>query len=167
MNTVLTALNILRTKFNLSSQPITEGLTHVTELTGLRGRWEQLRTQPTVICDTGHNVGGWQYLAPQIAAQPCRHRRIVFGMVDDKDIDTVMHLLPRDAVYYWVQPTSKRAFPADKVTEEAERAGLKGRNCGSVANGYRQALADATPDDFIFVGGSSYVVADLLALNDF
>lgn len=167
MNTVLTALNILRKKFNLSSQPITEGLTHVTELTGLRGRWEQLRTQPTVICDTGHNVGGWQYLAPQIAAQPCRHRRIVFGMVDDKDIDSVMHLLPRDAVYYWVQPTSKRAFPADKVTEEAERAGLKGRNCGSVANGYRQALADATPDDFIFVGGSSYVVADLLALNDF
>ena len=108
------------------------------------------------------NLPGELNLLDMIQSEPSFVRPLI-----PADIDTVMHLLPRDAVYYWVQPTSKRAFPADKVTEEAERAGLKGRNCGSVANGYRQALADATPDDFIFVGGSSYVVADLLALNDF
>lgn len=166
-NTVLHALNILTTKFKIANENIAFGMAHVAELTGLRGRWEQVRRQPRVVCDTGHNVGGWQYLSPQISSQPCRRLRIVFGMVDDKDIDTVMKLLPHNAVYYWVQATSKRAFPSAKVTEEGKRAGLDGIDCGAVANGYSHALADAAPDDFIFVGGSSYIVADFLALNHF
>lgn len=166
-NTVLHALNILTTKFKIANENIAFGMGHVAELTGLRGRWEQVRRQPRVVCDTGHNVGGWQYLSHQISSQPCRRLRIVFGMVDDKDIDTVMKLLPHNAVYYWVQATSKRAFPSAKVTEEGKRAGLDGTDCGAVANGYSHALADAAPDDFIFVGGSSYIVADFLALNHF
>ena len=85
-------------------------------------------------------------------------------MVDDKDINTVMSLLPKNAVYYWAQPTSKRAFQADKVAELGKRHHLEGTNCGSVANAYHKAMADAAPDDFVFIGGSSYVVADLLAL---
>ncbi|MDY4410009.1 MAG: folylpolyglutamate synthase/dihydrofolate synthase family protein [Prevotella sp.] len=166
-NTVLHALNLLKTKFHITDDNIAYGMAHVVELTGLRGRWEQVRQQPRVVCDTGHNVGGWQYLGKQIAAQPCRQLRIVFGMVDDKDIHTVMQLLPRKAVYYWVQATSKRAFPSAKVAEEGKKAGLNGADYGSVANGYQHALADAASDDFIFVGGSSYIVADFLALNHF
>ena len=146
---------------------IYKGIGQVCELTGLTGRWQTLRHAPLVICDTGHNVGGWQYLAPQIAAVPCRQRRIVFGMVDDKDIDTVMALLPKDALYYWCQASSKRAIPADRVAALGEAHQLQGHNAGSVAEAYHEALGDAAPDDFIFVGGSSYVVADLLSLNDF
>lgn len=164
MNTVLTAARFLKERFSISDENMTRGLANVCRLTGLRGRWETLCEKPRVVCDTGHNVGGWQCLASQIKRQPCKTLRIVFGMVDDKDIDTVMGMLPKNAVYYWAQPTSKRAFCADKVAELGERHGLKGINCGSVANAYHKALADADSNDFIFVGGSSYVVADLLAL---
>lgn len=167
MNTILTAVRLLKDEFHLSNNTVREALSQVSELTGLRGRWEKLREKPLVVCDTGHNVGGWQYLAPQIAAVPCKTRRIVFGMVDDKDIDTVLTLLPGDAVYYWVQASSKRAIPSDKVQQLAEAHHLKGENCGSVAEGYARALQEADDGDFIFVGGSSYVVADLLAINHF
>ena len=132
---------------------------------GLNGRWQTLREQPLVICDTGHNPAAWEYLAPQIAAQKCRQLRIVFGMVDDKDIDTVLALLPKNAVYYFTQASTHRAIPADRVAEKAAAHNLHGSTFDSVAEAYRQALANAAPDDFIFVGGSSYVVADLLSDN--
>ena len=90
-------------------------------------------------------------------------KRIVFGMVDDKDIDTVMGMLPKDAVYYWTQPTSKRAFPVEKVAQTALTHHLNGLTIRDVDSAYRQALNDASNEDFIFVGGSSYVVADLLS----
>lgn len=165
MNTILTAMPIIRSKFNVSNDAVRKGLANVCSLTGLCGRWERLQVNPTVVCDTGHNVGGWQYLAPQIEAQKCRQLRIVFGMVDDKDINTVMSLLPKNAIYYWVQATSKRAIPSAKVAEMGKEHGLKGDDCGSVADAYRRALADADADDFIFVGGSSYIVADLLSIK--
>lgn len=166
MNTVLTAMPILQEKFSINDEDVKEALAHVCKLTGLRGRWETLHKMPHVVCDTGHNVGGWQYLAPQIEQQPCKTLRIVFGMVDDKDINTVMEMLPKNAVYYWAQPTSKRAFSADKVAELGAKHHLKGTNCGSISSAYHKVLAEADKDDFIFVGGSSYVVADLLAMPD-
>lgn len=132
---------------------------------GLMGRWQTLRTEPLVICDTGHNPAAWVYLAPQIAAQKCRQLRIVFGMVDDKDLDTVLAMLPKNAVYYFTQAASHRAVPAELVAEKAAAHELHGTTYSSVAEAYLQALADAAPDDFIFVGGSSYVVADLLSNN--
>lgn len=178
-NTVLTAcMQLLNRNVIRNTESIARGFANVCESTGLMGRWQKLREHPTVICDTGHNVGGWQYLAPQIAAQKCRNRRIVFGMVDDKDLDKVLGLMPRDAVFYWTQPSSKRAFPVEKVAQEAEKQGLHGRTFPTVKEAYAAALADSTgetadttaesdvaqtQDDFIFVGGSSYVVADLLS----
>lgn len=165
MNTVLTALGCLRQKFDISDEAVKHGLANVCRLTGLRGRWETLRLNPRVVCDTGHNVGGWQYLAPQVAAQKCATLRIVFGMVDDKDISTVMSMLPKDAVYYWAQASSKRAFPSAKVATIGLEHGLNGTDCGSVADAYGKALADSAADDFIFVGGSSYIVADLLSIK--
>ena len=163
-NTVLTACMELMNKNVIRDvDSVAKGFANVCESTGLMGRWQKLKDQPKVICDTGHNVGGWQYLAPQIAAQKCKTRRIVFGMVDDKDIDKVLSMMPRDAVFYWTQPSNKRAFPVEKVAEEAGKQGLSGRSFHSVKEAYNAALEDSEPEDFIFVGGSSYVVADLLS----
>ena len=162
-NTVLTAIQELRRQgFPISDAHVAEGLSHVCDLTGLTGRWQRVGDHPTVICDTGHNVGGWQYLSQQIAMQPCKTRRIVFGMVDDKDIETVIDMLPRDAVYYFTRPSSKRAFDENHVAAIGHAHGLKGESYPTVAEAYHAAMEDAHADDFIFVGGSSYVVADFL-----
>lgn len=126
------------------------------------GRWQTIQNKPKVVCDTGHNVGGWQYLSQQIQAQPCRKLRIVFGMVDDKDIDAVMELLPENAVYYWTQADNHRAIAADVVAQKAIAHQLKGTSYSKVVDAYQHALQDADKEDFIFVGGSSYVVADFL-----
>ena len=170
--TILTALKVLReSKTNLvpslshSLVPTTirNGLANVCKNTGLMGRWQTILERPKVICDTGHNVGGWQYLSKQIAAEPCRQLRIVFGMVDDKDIDAVMELLPKHAVFYWTQADNHRAIPAETVAQKAESHQLNGRIYNKVSDAYHAAIADASPDDFIFVGGSSYLVADFLS----
>ena len=160
--TILCAVNSLKDVFTIPEEAIKKGMAHVCELTGLTGRWQTLQTRPLVICDTGHNVGGWQYLAEQIKAQTCKTLRIVFGMVDDKDINTVMQLLPKQAVYYFTQASSHRAIPVHKVQEIAKAHQLEGMTFSNVKDAYQQALSDAHPDDFIFVGGSSYLVADLL-----
>ena len=151
-----------RGRGRVSSLAIKNGLLHVCKNTGLMGRWQTIQEQPKVICDTGHNVGGWQYLSKQIAAEPCQQLRIVFGMVDDKDIDTVMSLLPKYAVYYWTQADNHRAIPAETVAQKASNHNLKGRIYNKVEEAYLAALTDASPNDFIFVGGSSYIVADFL-----
>ena len=162
MNTILNAVKYLTLVKNEGTS-IKYGISHVTELTGLMGRWQKIQDKPLVICDTGHNVGGWQYLAPQIKAQACRQLRIVFGMVDDKDVTTVMKMLPKDAIYYWTQATTKRAIKVEKIAELGTSLGLNGNVYPSVNKAFKAALADAAEDDFIFVGGSSYIVADFLS----
>lgn len=165
MNTVLTAVEELRRQgIALSESDVEQGIAAVSGLTGLMGRWQRLRERPLAVCDTGHNVGGWNYLVGQIKAQACRRLRIVFGMVDDKDIDRILAMLPREADFYWTQASSHRAIPAAQVAGKAAAIGLRGRSYATVGEAWQQALADASPEDFIFVGGSSYVVADLLAL---
>lgn len=165
MNTVLTAVEELhRQGIALSESDVEQGIAAVSGLTGLMGRWQRLRERPLAVCDTGHNVGGWNYLVGQIKAQPCHRLRIVFGMVDDKDIDRILAMLPREADFYWTQASSHRAIPAAQVAGKAAAIGLRGRSYATVGEAWQQALADASPEDFIFVGGSSYVVADLLAL---
>lgn len=168
MNTLLAAIKLLRQKGIIrKKESFFQGINHVRELTGLAGRWQQLRKQPLVICDTGHNVGGWQYLARQIKAQTCEQLRIVFGMVDDKDIDTVMDLLPKNAIYYWTQATSHRAIPAMDIKRKGDVRQLCGTCFDTVEAAYQKALNDAGKNDFIFVGGSSYIVADLLSIGIF
>ena len=162
--TILCAISHL--PLSISPSSVKEGLSHVVELTGLMGRWQTIREHPTVICDTGHNVGGWQYLSQQIKSQPCKNLHIVFGMVDDKDIDTVMNMLPTNATYYFTQAQTKRAIPANIVEEKGKEHHLKGYVFPQVADAYKAALHHANEDDFIFVGGSSYIVADFLTLYD-
>lgn len=163
MNTILCACNILK-QMNIikNDDIIAKGLSNICKNTGLLGRWQTIQNNPTVVCDTGHNVGGWNYLAPQIKRQQCNQLRIVFGMVDDKDIDSVMCLLPKNAIYYWTQAESKRAIKAERVAELAIKHDLRGEIFDNVEVAYTKALKDSNNDDFVFVGGSSYVVADLL-----
>ena len=163
MNTILHAVVELQSLGILKHQnSISDGLAHVCAYTGLQGRWQQLGQQPRVVCDTGHNVAAWEYLGKQIEKQPCKQLRIVFGMVDDKDIDHVLRLMPSRATFYFTRAQSKRAIPETAVKEKAACHGLEGRCFATVAEAYKQALADSSKDDLIFVGGSSYVVADLL-----
>lgn len=161
--TILRAVERLReTPFTVTDEEVRQGFADVCPSTGLMGRWQQLREHPTVICDTGHNVGAWQHLSRQLKAQECQHLRIVFGMVDDKDIHTVMGMLPKEAILYYTRADSKRAIPETTVQDIGRRQGLAGNAYPTVAQAFESALADASDDDLIFVGGSSYVVADLL-----
>ena len=138
----------------------------MTELTGLMGRWQRLRERPTVVCDTGHNVGGMAYLARQLRAQHCRRLRIVLGMVNDKDVRGVLALLPQEADYYYAQASVRRALPATEMARLGHEAGLRGSAWLDVPAAVRAALKESLPEDFIFVGGSTFVVADLLANRD-
>lgn len=163
-NTVLSAVRALETMRIISrAEDVREGFRHIKELTGLLGRWQYLGTKPTIVCDTGHNLGGWEYLSEQIKAQPYSTLRIVFGMVNDKDIDSVMALLPREAVYYFTRANSKRALSETVVKAKGEEHGLQGECFADVKTAFEKTKSDASPDDFIFVGGSSYIVADLLS----
>ena len=163
MNTILCACNILK-QINIIKDDhfIIKGLANICKNTGLMGRWQTIQTKPKVVCDTGHNVAGWNYLAPQIKRQKCNQLRIVFGMVDDKDIDSVMELLPKNATYYWTQAETKRAIKVERVAELALQHELNGKIFNNVKDAYTKALNDSAADDFVFVGGSSYIVADLL-----
>ena len=165
--TILAALKVLRQTMTISDEAIRNGFGHVCELTGLRGRWEKLGEAPLVICDTGHNLAGWKYLATQINDVDAQVKHIVFGMVDDKDVEHVLQLL-RDKLkngvkFYRTQPSTKRAIPVEKLRDTALKYNLHGEMYHSVKEAYMTAKANAKNDDFVFIGGSSYVVADLLS----
>ncbi len=157
--TILCAAALL----GLLETDIRKGMENVCELTGLTGRWQKIQEQPLVICDTGHNVAGWEYLSQQLAQQTCKQLRIVFGMVDDKDIQKVMEMLPKHAIYYFTKASTKRAIPETKVKAIGDSLGLNSQTFPAVQEAYDTAMSDASPEDFIFIGGSSYVVADFLA----
>ncbi len=127
------------------------------------GRWQRTADRPLTVCDTGHNGGGFAYISEQLKSQRCKTLRVVFGMVDDKDIDNVLSMLPENAVYYLTQADVKRALSADILMTKAKEAGLKNTKCfKDVPTAYMAAREEADDDDFIFVGGSSYIVADFL-----
>lgn len=161
--TILTAIDVLREAgLQISQDSVRDGFAHVSELTGLMGRWQCLGTNPTIICDTGHNIGGWQYLGEQLR-EVNGHVRIVMGMVGDKDVNAVLQLLPPDATYYFTQASVQRAMPVAEFATLAAQHGLHGNQYDSVKDAFQAARADASPDDFIFVGGSTFIVADLLS----
>lgn len=168
-NTILNAVNILRqTGICISKENVLNGFKNVCKTTGLRGRWQIIGKEPLIICDTGHNVGGFEYLSKQITAklQTHKHTRIVFGMVNDKDIDGVLKMLPKEASYYFCKASVKRALDEHVLTEKAIAFGLKGKTFTNVKEAYISALHDSEAEDFIFVGGSSFIVADLLTYLD-
>ncbi len=164
LRTLLTALPLLKKAgYRLDGQAVRHGFAHVVELTGLMGRWQKLHEHPTVVCDTGHNTGGIRYVAEQLLQQPCHTLRIVIGMVNDKDIDGVLALLPHNAVYYFTRASVKRALPEHELAKRAHEAGLMGNCYPDVPTAVRAVQKESLPEDFIFVGGSNFIVADLLA----
>lgn len=163
-NTVLNAVKVLKNNnlIKLSDNSVRQGFKQVSTSTGLLGRWQCIQKSPATYCDTGHNVGGWTYLSQQLAQQNCEQMRIVFGMVNDKDLSTIIQMLPQKAHYYWTQPSCQRAFPVEKVAQLGRENHLHGKAFPTVSDAYQAAMHDADAQDFIFIGGSSYVVADLL-----
>lgn len=161
--TVLTAVARLRELgYHISDSSVYEAFAHVTRLTGLMGRWQQLQSSPRLICDTGHNTGGMQYIARQLQDEHYGTLRIVIGMVNDKDISGVLSMLPKEAVYYFTRASVPRALPQDKLVELAAKAGLKGTSYPTVEQAVKTAQKESRPEDLIFVGGSTFIVADLL-----
>lgn len=163
LQTILCAVaQLIKAGYEIGETDISNGLLHVTSNTGLMGRWQTLQQEPTVICDTGHNVGGISYVAKQLREQKFDTLRIVFGMVGDKDVNSVLALMPQDATYYFCQASVRRSMPSSELAELAQKHGLHGTTFGTVAEAYDSALKEAKCSDLVFVGGSSYVVADLM-----
>lgn len=165
-NTVLMAVKALRDlDFRLSDEAVKEGFANVCGLTGLAGRWMRLGDEPLRVCDTGHNPGGWHFLSSQIAGLPgCKH--IVVGFVGDKDVDEIVREIARynsGARFYFTAPSCHRRLPEDELLSLARRAGLDGQTFASVSEAFKKALAEAGKGDSIFIGGSNYVIGELLA----
>ena len=138
-------------------------LSKVCTLTGLRGRWEQIREKPLTICDTGHNITGVQAVVEQLKKQSYRQLHIVWGMVNDKDIREVLRILPPSAFYYFTQASIPRAMDATELQREALKFGLAGKAFPTVKDAVKQAESLILNDDLLFIGGSTFVVADYLA----
>ncbi|MBP7152416.1 MAG: bifunctional folylpolyglutamate synthase/dihydrofolate synthase [Paludibacteraceae bacterium] len=162
--TVLTAVDQLRkTNFEITEINLKEGLEKVIEKTGLQGRWQIISSSPKIIADTGHNPGGITFVSQQLKTQQYRTLRMVFGMVNDKDIDTVLTLLPKNGVYYFTQAKIKRAFPSEDLLQKGQLAGLNGKAFSTIEEAIKVALNEADKEDLIFIGGSNYVVGEALS----
>lgn len=162
--TILNALLLLREYgLNIPDVAVKKGFARVCELTGLMGRWQRISEQPLTVCDTGHNPGGFEYISRQIEAQEAKTKHIVVGMVGDKDVKHSLAMLPKDATYYFTQATVKRALPYIEMAQIGEELGLHGAAYPSVIDAYNAARHSAKDGDFIYIGGSNFIVADLLA----
>ena len=165
--TVLTAVEELqKLGFAIYREDVKNGLENVIPLTNLQGRWQVISHKPTVVLDTGHNKGGIENIVHQLKKQHYEKLRIVIGMVKDKDISGVLSLLPRDAVYYFTNAATERALPALKLKEQAERTGLNGKAYSTVEQAVKLALEEAGEKDFVFIGGSNFVVGVALPVFD-
>jgi dihydrofolate synthase / folylpolyglutamate synthase len=160
---VLKAVELLRMAgWEIPDEALYRGLAAVKELTGLMGRWQVLGANPRIVCDTGHNEDGIRQVAEQIRQTSYRKLHIVLGVVADKEPDCVLALLPREAVYYFCRADIPRAMDPELLKGKAAEAGLTGDVYDSVPAAFDAARAAAGQDDFIFVGGSTFVVAEIL-----
>jgi dihydrofolate synthase/folylpolyglutamate synthase len=163
VKTVLAAVDELRKQgFIITDKHITEALKQVKTLTGLRGRWDTLSHHPLVICDTGHNPEGIAEVMKNIAATPHDQLHFVMGMVNDKDHSKVLDMLPKDAIYYFCRPDIPRGLEAESLRLKAESYGLHGSVYESVPTAFLVAKQAAQPNDLVFVGGSTFVVAEII-----
>jgi dihydrofolate synthase/folylpolyglutamate synthase len=135
---------------------------NVVENTGLLGRWQILRENPKVMCDTAHNSEGLTLVLEQVKQQEYKTLHIVLGFVKEKNLDALLPLFPKDAVYYFARPDIPRGMDVEILEKKASKAGLKGRIHDSIPNAYKAALNKAAKDDFIYIGGSTFTVAEVL-----
>ena len=161
--TVLCAINILKNDaIPIPTKAVYRGFRYVVENTGLMGRWQIVGQNPKIVIDTGHNEAGIKYITQQLQSEKYEKLHIVFGMVNDKDITSVLKLLPQKALYYFTQANIPRALDANLLAKQAAEHNLKGEVYKTVDEAFSAAKRQATKKDFIFVGGSTFVVAEAL-----
>lgn len=162
--TVIQAIRVLQSQnqFLISEENIINGLKNVIKNTGLQGRWQQLGENPKVICDTAHNKQGLEIVLNQVSKQDFEQLHVVLGVVNDKDLDDILPLFPKNAKYYFCRPNIPRGLDATILQQNAHRFSLIGNAYNSVSEAYQAALKSATKNDFIYVGGSTFVVAEIL-----
>ena len=163
--TVLTAIQELtKLGYKIPNHAVYNGFANVVELTGLMGRWQTLQQKPRVVCDTGHNEHGVKYIVEQLTMESYDRLHIVFGMANDKDASTILSMMPKNAIYYFTQASVDRALDVNILAESASRHELKGNRYSNVESALESAKENANENDFIFIGGSSFIVADALTL---
>lgn len=160
---VLSVIDLLNDLgFDVSKKNVMEGIKNVVTQTGLLGRWQVLSESPFVVADCGHNEAGIKEVVDQIIATPHRHLHFVLGMVNDKDISTILGLLPKEADYYFCKADIPRALNADELAKQAQKTGLQGQIYESVNAALRAAKKEAHPNDLVMVGGSTFTVAEVV-----
>lgn len=162
--TVLQTIQVLnkQTEFEISPQNIQNGLLHVVKNTGLQGRWQQIHAAPKVICDTAHNRNGLEIVLKQIQKEKFDTLHFVLGVVNDKDLEEILPLFPKNAKYYFCKPNIPRGLDAQVLQQKATLFALHGEVYNSVSEAYQKALQNAVATDFVYVGGSTFVVAEIL-----
>jgi len=163
VKTVLSAVDALREQgFAITDEHIHTALKQVKNLTGLHGRWEILSHHPLTICDTGHNPEGIAEVLKNIKSVSYENLHFVMGVVNDKDISKILAILPKDATYYFCKPNIPRGLDADSLKQQAANFGLAGKNYPSVKAAFKAAQTNALENDLVFVGGSTFVVAEVV-----
>ncbi|REE08750.1 dihydrofolate synthase/folylpolyglutamate synthase [Winogradskyella pacifica] len=163
IKTVLQSVKVLKNLgFNISEKDLKKGLLNVTANTGLQGRWQILGTEPKIICDTAHNKEGLTSVMKQLHEESFDHLHIVFGVVNDKDLESIIPLLPKQATYYFCKPNVQRGLDAKVLKKTFGDNGLKGKVCKSVEFALSVAKSNAKVTDLIYVGGSTFVVAEII-----
>lgn len=163
LKTVLSTIKILQDlNWKLPEVAVVNGLSHVIRNTGLLGRWQQLQDCPKVICDTGHNKEGLKWVVNQLRKEKYDKLHIVLGVVSDKDLNQILPLFPKDAIYYFCKPDIPRGMSAELLKDAARPFALEGKAYATVQEAYQNALKKAAPEDLVFVGGSTFVVAEVI-----
>lgn len=166
LKNIVTVLQTVQTLkkigYQLNDEAICRALKNVKKLTGLQGRWQTLAKNPLIICDTGHNKAGITEVMLNIEQVPHKQLHLVIGMVKDKDISAVLALLPKNAIYYFCQPQLERALPAEELARQAATYQLNGSVFTSVKLALTAAKNKANKEDLIFIGGSTFVVAEVI-----
>ena len=163
VRTVLQTIEILNTRaFTIPTKAVHQGLLKVTENNGLRGRWEVLGSSPKIICDTAHNREGLRLVFKQLQSEKFQHLHVVLGMVNDKDVSSLIDLFPKHAQYYFCKPNVPRGLEAFQLAEIFKKNKHKGSVYSSVKDALNAAKQSASHEDLIYVGGSTFVVAEII-----
>jgi len=163
LKTAIQTLKVLVKKgFSISEENLKKGLLHVVQNTGLMGRWQLLNNHPKIICDTGHNKEGLQYVMQQLSEEDFRNLHIVFGVVNDKNLTTILPLFPKNAIYYFCKPNIPRGLSELELQLECKNYHLFGNAYSSVQKALKSAKNNANKEDVIFIGGSTFVVAEVV-----
>ena len=160
--TVITALQSITDLLPITEEQIKTGFLNVVKNTGLLGRWQQLGSNPKIICDTAHNAHGLEIVMNQLNNEPFTHLHLVLGFVNDKDLDKILPLFPKNATYYFSRPSLSRGLDETLLQKKAAAFNLIGNAYNSISEAYEAALKNGTASDFIYIGGSTFTVAEVL-----